>query len=432
MPGKVTIGTLVITDELEVEKDVALSLAYPTQVYDGITILGDVFVQNLEFENQVPLMFHDDINKTYDIQEILKNSWSKSRNQTIENSIVLEKGASIDELNCDYLNGLSEADFVYVDTKELRDLENVSFSHFHFNKVIEENSVLSQGIVQETPDLVTFLEPIRIDRLSVDNIIMSYYNGIPIESIVNGNENLKLSGTTEFDTVHVDKLVVDELQMNRLNSIQVPVLEHALNSNQPIKLKSLKVNSANMRNMVVKKLNGEDLAEALLAQDNLDNGAGEISLTVGDEIRVENNLQIDGVNDMTIDEYLDTLRQNLVNSMETKNLKSLHVLKNLTVSFINNHPVDDYFDQALSKTKKQTISGDVTLINTNVNKLKTEIINDKDVSKLVFIDDPLIFYENVTFNQLFITGNIKTRTLNGEDILKVTYYFLILPKSIMA
>jgi hypothetical protein len=426
--GKITLNHLVIKDELIIDENIVLPTTRPTQIYKNIVINGNLFLKNLEIETQTSLMFNDNISKVYNIHNILDNSWSRSKNQTIKNPIILEKGAIIDKLSCKYLNGLSEHDFLYVDSNELNDLENITFTNFHFNKIINESSGIVQNFVNESPDFITFHKTVRISHLTVNNMFTENYNGIPVDFIMQPNDTLKFYGITEFDVVRVrDHLVVEDLQMKRFNSRNANIFEKALRLDQNFEIDVLKTNELHVKNLQIDKLDGHNFEEALLAQENI-NRRSKISLTIDGDLDIEEILEVENINGKNVRDYIDMMKNvDPVDLMDTKNIKNLHVLKDLNVNTLNGHKVHDIFAGALSKTKKQTLS-ELTVSDVYVKYLTANFINEQNVSNLQYINKPSVFYGDVEFSELSVQGNILTKTLQGKDVLQVIfcYSYLIL------
>ncbi|KAJ8688529.1 hypothetical protein QAD02_024324 [Eretmocerus hayati] len=419
--GRVNIAHLMITDELIVDESLALPLAYPTQVYDEVVIDGDVFIKNLMMENDASMQFSYANLTPRDIENIVDNSWSKSRDQTIKEPVILEQGISIDELNCTFVNGLTEHDYLYTNSYEMVGLENVTFGHFHFHGVMNNGSRVADRFFEETPHSLIFHKAIRMTRLSVDNLFSDRYNGIPIDTIMQGDNSIKFHGISEFDTLEVShEMIVDDLHISQLNDRIVGQLDKILYSNQNLRVDSLKVKDMSIRNLYTKALNGKDLERALLLHLQMSNQTDSLNLTIRGNLEIEASLQVDKINEIDASDFVNQLKNTtLVNLIETGKIKNLHIKENMNVSLLNGRTVENYFVKALSKTKAQTITGELFVTDAQIKNLQTQTINKKNVSSLLSINESCTFEGNVSFSDLNVEGNIIARSLNGRSVSEV-------------
>ncbi|OXU25603.1 hypothetical protein TSAR_013696 [Trichomalopsis sarcophagae] len=427
--GKITIGNLIITDETIFNDNVTLPFTLSTQLYDEILINGDVYVNNLEIEDKATLTLGDDILSAHNIRDIVENSWSKSSDQTIKNPISFLKGASIDELSCRYLNGLGKDDFLYVDEKELTDLENVTFMNFRFDTVVNESIGIVENFYEESSDMITFHRTVRFSHLTVDNIIADTYNGIPISKLMEANDSLEFTGVTEFEAVRVDGIMtVDDLRVNRINQKYSFPIHQALMTGQDLYVGTIKANAVNMRNVQVENLNGHDLEKALLAQIELANRTDNVSFTIDGALEIEDRLEVDLINDREPLDYIDVFKDvNLVDLIETKSIENLRIAEDLNVATLNGQNIEELFDAALSKSSRQIIPGEFEAIDVTVKYLNTEKINDKKLSELMYTDEPCVIHGNVSFSELRVHGDIVTKTLKGKLISEIQEEQRVIP-----
>lgn len=427
--GKVTIGNFIITDELMVNDNVTLPFTLATQVYDEILINGDVYVNNLEIEEEANLTIGNDVLSSHNIHDILENSWSKSSDQTIKKSISFLKGASIDELSCQYLNGLGKDDFLYVDDVALADLENVTFMNFHFDTVVNESIGIVENFYEESSDMITFHRAVRFSHLTVDNIIADSYNGIPISKLMESNGYLEFTGITEFEAVRVDgNMTVDDLRVNRINQKYSFPIHQALMTGQDLYVGTLRANDVNARNLKVENLNGHDLEKALLAQIEFANRTNNVSLTIDGELEIEDRLEVDLINEQEPLDYINVFKDvNLVDLIETKDMENLRIMENLNVTTLNGENINELFDLALSKSSSQIIPGEFEVIDATVKYLNTEKINNKNMSELMYTDEPCIIHGNVSFSELRVDGDIVTQTLKGKLISEIQEEQRVIP-----
>ena len=426
--GKVTISNLVITEELALKDSTNLPFNKPIQMYDEILINGNIYVKNLNLDSKTILTFGNDEFKAHNIYEIQEKSWKKSKSQVIESPIIFKNGISVDELDCQYLNDLSEQDFIYKNDEEINNIENVTFNDFHFDKVINQSTGISTNFYEESLNALTFLKAVHISHLSVDNIFTEKYNGVPIETITNTKDNPTYFERSKFETLYVKRQMnVNELQIHRLNWRNVNPFKNALRSNQNLQIDTLKITSIEMKNVQVDKLNGKILEEALLGLENLNFPDDKILLTIDGELEVENNLQVNKINKEYTKDYLNMFRNhNLVNIIKTDNIENLYITENLNISSLNGFDINDIFYKALSKTNKQYLTNTIAFNDAHIPYLTLRKINNKSTAHLMYVDEPITFYGNISFSHLILQGNIITKTLNNKKISEVLYMHNIL------
>ncbi|KAL7302133.1 hypothetical protein TKK_0005357 [Trichogramma kaykai] len=411
--GRVSLANLEIIEELEVQGNFSMPFARPLQVYDEVHINGDVYVNNFFMKEQSSLIVDgSDVN----VQEILENSWTKSTDQTIVNSVVFEEGASIDELSCRFLNGFAEEDFVYTTDTEFDGLENVTFSHFRFNRVFDENNREISDFIDESPMLLTFKKPIRLKHLQVDSMITDFYNGVDIDQLMSMKNisSLKFPDFTEFEELHVDgSLNVEGLWMETLNSQDASIIKKALTINNKIYEDKLEVPEFSAENLTVENLCGSNLNELLEIMNN----PYEVAFTVKGDVEIDNNLQARLINGMNASDYLTQLKSmDPSDLIGPKSLRHLRSVENLNVSTLNGYDVNQVFHTMLDKIEDENYTGDLKVKNVKVVNLKCNKMNGMNLSNLMYVNEPAVFNGNVTFNDLVLKGNLKTKKPLSEAI----------------
>jgi len=130
------------------------------QIYQDVTILGDLHVQNIKVENAAKLFMED---VRVNVSDIFNQYWTKSTDQTITEKITLEAGITIDKLNTKYLNGFAESDFLYTTMKEIpSDFTNLRFEDFHVDQFFNENDPNGFDFFEVESNSLTIREKLHV------------------------------------------------------------------------------------------------------------------------------------------------------------------------------------------------------------------------------------------------------------------------------
>lgn len=192
-----------ISDELAFDDGAKLPKVDPVQVYDKVTIAGEVKATNLTFEAYTRFSLSGTNGSTSgDETGILsgkRSHWTKSTKQIISNPVSLEAGVTVDELTVNYLNSLNvNEDVIMTNTKEIsQGTGSLTFKNFVSTGSIlkDEKDSAADGVYPEidgssnklydfTDDAIYFNEEFRIKSFSTRNLTIRSFNGIPVDCII--------------------------------------------------------------------------------------------------------------------------------------------------------------------------------------------------------------------------------------------------------
>lgn len=404
--------------EFAVAKGVNMPEMRSLQIYEDVTIVGNVVLKNLAIQRRETVLALD--NSDVDLQSLIHNSWSKSTAQTIPVPIVLENGATIDQLNVEYLNGHSRDDYLYSSIDQFP--QSSALVHFHdvvINKSLNVDGEEKNWFQVDSTSL-TFYEAANVRELTVNNLIMDNYFGIPVANIMSG-EMLPSIDQWELERVVVTgSMDVEHLEITNLNSENLnKKLSQVLYVDSNLEIDSLKALKVEGTDVEIMTLNGEPMKGMSDLNGNkeiLRNSSTE--LTVEGDVLVEQDLRLDFINNREINEYLTkTAKDDIViyNPVEWTNLIAHG---NVTAASINNRPLDNLLMNLLYKSKPQT--ADKLNVKHGVAKnVFFKKFNNYDKEQILFIDDPITFDKDVTFSHLNVNGSLETGTINDRVVSEV-------------
>lgn len=376
------------------------------QVYQNVTIFGDLYVENIKVENAA-VLFVEDV--PVNVSDMFNRYWTKSTDQTITEKITLEAGITIDELNTKYFNGFAESDFLYTTMEEIPSDFNLRFENFHVDEFLRENGPSNKFFEVES-NLLTIREKVHVQTLRAKDIITLTFNGISVDDIMNGTR-VNFSRTMELPTVQASRVFVDNFDIRFLNDREVS-FEDGLRIDDDHHLAFLKVPEFHVRNLEVERLNGIEMTRLRnLTSSDLN------KIVIDGDLTVE-NLTVDQVDGESTENFLEELSQSDITIMSEKNIEELTV-QNITLESLYGRNFDDLVASVLSKSKEQTITGHFFAQVITSDNVTTDFINKQNVSQLMWVDEPLTIMGNVTFSDLFVEGDVITPKMNGRNVREV-------------
>ncbi|XP_015607427.1 uncharacterized protein LOC107273586 [Cephus cinctus] len=424
--GEVIMSDLEITDELIYDSNGNFSEIRPTFIYDDVTILGDLIIKNLDVKSKNSIILRG---KEINIEKLFNTSWTKSSNQVITNSITLKKGVTIDNLQTKYLNGLTEDDFLYTTMKEIPE----DFGKLHFHSFETGGSLFSD---KSKPSYYLFAgeslivnAKLHIENLTVRHLYTKFFNKFPVDSL-GKNIVTEFPHDVVFETVLVNDFVrADQMSISSLNDVHMTeFFKKAIYVDGNYNMETVNVQQFNVFNFNVENINGKLLNDifAIFTQSHL----ALQNLSIDGNLEVEGNLKVNYINDNETEDYLS-----MIVSTDHVIADGPYIIENLTVhgdmyiNFLHGEKLENLLLNKFSKTQEQTIPGSFSFYNVKSNNLTVNFINDCDMSKLLFIDQPLIFNRNVTFNDLFIKQDVFTTVLNNNNITTLYDNLLFVPST---
>lgn len=379
------------------------------QVYQDVTILGDLHVQNIKVENAATLFVED---TPVNVSDMFERYWTKSTDQTITKGITLEAGITIDKLNTKYLNGFAESDFLYTTMEEIpSDFTNLRFEDFHVDQFLRENGP-NDSFFKVEPNVLTIREKLHVQTLRAKDIITLTFNGVSVNDIMNENR-VNFSGTMELPTVQARRVLVDNLDVRLLNHREV-LFENGLRIDDDHQLAFLKLPEFHVRNLEVERLNGIEMNLTRLS-DLMNSDLSKIvidgDLTVG-------NLMVDQIGGESTESFLEELSRSDIVILSERSIEHL-VVQNITLETLYGQNFDDFVANVLLKSKEQTITGPFFAHVVTSDNATMDSINKWNASQLMWIDEPLTITGNVTFSDLFVEGDVIVPKMNGRTVSEV-------------
>ncbi|KAK0161949.1 hypothetical protein PV327_008344 [Microctonus hyperodae] len=419
--SKVIINHLKVRDEFIVEDPTAFAnKEYQMYIYDDVEIIGDVMIDNLIVEPQVNITLNSSqTGKGSDVNDLFEKSWTKSTNQIISSPIInFQRGLTIDKLNTKYFNGLQEHEYLYITAEYFP----AKFGKIHFTNLIANGSIYrgennNKKLFYFMDDSVIINRQIHIPFLTVRQLHTNRYNGIPIDDLMKNkisadqSQILVLPHDVKFSNLIInEKLDVDQLQLQRFKGDKMP--EKLVNNGQSIIKNHLQKNNKNFSAISDCSVNYNSTLEDFF-------NASEIDITINGELIIDEELKVDGViNDEDVDEYINRLAKSDISINNEIFIDNLTVHDDSTIEFLNGINFNEFVSNIFSKSKDQEINWYSIHFNEVISKnLRATKINGFTLDQFHFINDSMIFENNVTFTRL--SANIKTDQLNGIKISNI-------------
>ncbi|XP_012277649.1 uncharacterized protein LOC105698191 [Orussus abietinus] len=424
--GQVTIGKLRVTEVLAVNSDTQLPIAPPVQVYDDVTILGDLFVNNVTFEQKGSLILNE---SKISIESLFDSSWTKSTDQTINNIVVFENGVTIDDLNATYLNGHTENEFIYTTAKEIPDL----LSHLHFENLrigsLLASDAGSNGFVFND-DSIVVNEPLQLEGLFVENLYAEVFNSISMNDLIEATSPLHLNNRTFKRIVVNDTILVQDLSFQLFNGFNISdIMEQTLFLNESYKMGNLTLPQLQVDKLHVHEIDDIRFTDLSNLVNTIDMGKLQ-HLSIDGSLEVEDEMVVNYINNDNVTQYLRNLARNeIVVPSQNTIFDNIVIHGNLTVNQLQSVNLEYLVQNSFSKSRPQKIPGSVSIQMLKTHNLNTKRINQQDVAKLIFADGPLIFEGNVTFLNLSVKDDVSVRHINNNNITQLYQESQYLPIS---
>ncbi|XP_071570772.1 uncharacterized protein [Temnothorax nylanderi] len=416
--GTLKLPNLYVTENFHVNGSMIKVPDKWLQIYQDVTIFGDLHVQNIKVENAAAL-FADDV--PVNVTDMFDRYWTKSTDQTITEKITLEAGLTIDELNTKYLNGFAESDFLYTTMEEIpSDFTNLRFESLNVDQFLHEDR-LNDSFFEVESNSLTIREKLHVETLRAKNILTLTFNGVSVDDIMN-ETRANFSGTTDFPTVQADRVFVDNLDVRLLNRREV-FFKDGLHICDDHQLTILKVPEFHVRNLEVERLNGIEMN--LTRLKDLTSKSDLNTIVIDGDLTVE-NLTIDQVDGQSTESFLEELSRSEIVIPSERSIKYL-VVQNITLESLHGQNFDDLIASVLSKSKEQTITGHFSARVITSDNVTLDFINKQDASQLMWVDEPLTITGNVTFSDLFVEGDVITPKMNGRNVRELYDSLLYIP-----
>lgn len=349
-------------------------------------------------------------NEEIDLTNIFGTFWTKSTDQIIENDVIFENNLTIDRLNAKYINGFSEDEFLYTTTSIISE----RFKRLHFENVHVDDIFFTEeegdNLFEIAPESVIIREKLHLKHLRGNQLLTGVFNGLPVTDILNGKQPYIFPDDMNFLTIKTKQINIDELNFPFF-------LQNARNVNKGQRTKFMKTPEFHVKNLYVEKINNLEMKKLLLLKDMKITDIKD--LVINGNLTVKDDLKVAEIGDQPSMNYLRNIRKkNVFNNKNTIIFQELTV-RNITLKSLHGHDVNDIFESFLSKSREQNISGKFTFYKVTTDNINTSFINNRNISKLTWIDKPLFLIKDIKFDDLFVEGDAVTKTLNNLDVNEV-------------
>ncbi|XP_066592851.1 protein PF3D7_1417600 [Prorops nasuta] len=415
--GKIWLRNIT-TDTLLMEGMLNFPYERPLQVYQNVTIYGEIKLKGIELDSLTTLSVS---NNSMNFKKEFDKYWRKSNEQTIQNTISFDRGITIDSINTKYLNEHTIDEFLYTNVHDIPE----SFKNLHMGSVSLERSPSEEeegkSLYKQTSTELFIKKKLHLPYLSVTDLAADKFNGIKIEDILNKNTPIKLGDVNYLLIKVINEIETDNLKvvsMNNGNEATSIFLDKLLSINDHYHIDLIsKVNEICVNNITIQQLNNLNISRLLNLENDLNSFIKNI--IIKGDLKISKNLNVSSLNNQAPELFLKNIVTNnsvLPFNTEIKNLSvddvSLH-------SVFGNKSVDALFKNILSKSKVQKIPGKFSFYKVNANLIEAEKINDITVRDLNWIDQHLEIPGNVTFTNLILLNDIMTKSLNNHPVIEL-------------
>ncbi|XP_076751493.1 uncharacterized protein LOC143423799 [Xylocopa sonorina] len=409
--GEVRIAKLHVTDNFTVESNFSLAKSRSHQIYADITVHGNLKIGTLDIDKYAKIILDDDEIK---LNDILATFWTKSTNQVIKSDIVFENDLIIDHLKAQYLNGFSDDQFLYTTATTIpKEFKNLHFENVHIDNMpfVEGRN---SGIFEIAPESLTIRERLHLTHLHASQLFTSVYNDLLVADILSGKHPHIFPRNTSFITIKTEQLNVGDFNFLFFNGKgSVNLLEDARNVSKDQGMKLMQTLEFHVENLNVERINDLELKKLLLLKNikmsDLKN------LVIFGDLTIKNNLKVDRIDDQPSKTYLRNVSDKDI-VVHARTMIDELIVENVTLKSLYGHDVNNLFDSFFSKSREQIVPGNFSFYKVTTENIATRIINNRNISKLMWIDESLVLTGDVTFEDLFVEGDVITRTLNHRNI----------------
>ncbi|XP_012229079.2 uncharacterized protein fs(1)M3 [Linepithema humile] len=419
--GKLTLANLRVTEDLVIDVNasmIKIPQERPLQIYENVTILGDLHVHNIKV-GKTAMLFVKDV--PVNVSDMFDSFWTKSTNQTITGETIFERGLTIDKLNTKYLNGFEESDFLYTTMEEIpNEFTNLHFENFHVDEFLSESDNLSLFEVQSHGFLIQ--KEVYLQSLKANDILTLAFNGIDVDGIMNGTQ-VNISRIADFPIVRANRVVVDKLGVGLLNNREI-CFEAGLHIDDDHQLSILKIPEFHVRDLKVERLNGMDMNSLVRLKDLMQSDVDKIVI---DGDLIVKDLRLIQMDKEPIENFLEKLaKSNDIMIMSEKSIKKL-IVRNITLESLHGQNLNHFFASVLSKSRNQRIPEHFSAHIVISDNVTVDFINGQNTSELIWVNKPITINGNVTFTDLFVEGDIITSKMNGHDVNELYGNLLYVP-----
>lgn len=414
------LANLRVTEDLVIDVNssmIKIPQERPLQIYENVTILGDLHIHNIKIDKTAMLLVKD---VPVNVSDMFENFWTKSTDQTINGETTFERGLTIDKLNTKYLNGFEESDFLYTTAEEItNEFTNLYFENFYVEEFLSQSDDFNLFKVQ--PHGIIFYKEMYLQSLKTNDIISLTFNGIDVDDIMNGTR-INISRIADFPIVRANRVVVDKLDVGLLNNRRI-LFEDGLHIDDDHQLSILKIPELHVQNLKVERLNEIDMNSFAQLKDLMQPDVDRV--IIDGDLTVE-DLRLTQVDREPIESFLEKLANlNDIMIMPEKSMKNL-IVQNITLESLHGQNLNNFFASVLSKSRDQKIPGYFSAHIVISNNVTVDFINGRNTSELMWVNKPITINRDVTFTNLFVEGDVITSKMNERDVNEVKMEILFI------
>lgn len=380
-----------------------------SQIYNGqVQIRGSITVINVQAKTKISVA---DIEVPENISSVF---WMRSFKQQIQvDSFLFINDLVTNQIFTNFLNLHPARNFLLLNMNASQELD--------VNLLIK-NGMVQRNVINQNPNIPSFLSQLNANAVfrqqgptqirspvefQSELIIMDLKTDLINEISINNYINLKqqlvqFDGTTKTDTVHVNKLFVNQLMnVTRYNEVSLKHLsQNTIRTNKPFVIDKIAVKTFESVKLTIDQLenqNFDDLFKMLEIEFNL-KSRSDTTQNKQKNARVSGNAAFFSdvfigtfKGKLNFNEHLNMLVLNNDNFGQStsiggrKSFKNVvHISECLSVAKINLFEIDYLLHNALLRNGKQIIHETWNTNNTKVNMLRVQNINE--IRRHQFID----------------------------------------------
>ena len=351
------------------------------------------------------------------LDNTLERYWTKSTDQVIEGDVAFENHLTIDHLQAKYLNGFSEEEFLYRTVTTIPE----NFRNLHFRNVEIDDMFFADGehdgLFDIAPESVTIRERLHLKRLRGKSLFVDTFNGLFVPDVLSGKEP-RFPRNMHFPVIRGRRVNVRDLDFLFFNGEDsVTFLENAGGARQDLRTDFMKTPELHIEKLVVERINGLDVEKLATLKDI--RAIDLKDLVIDGDVSVEGDLKVQKIDEQAPEVYLRSMVEEDILLDTEEDMEEL-IVQNATFRSLNDRDVNNLFEGVFSKSRDQSVPGRYSFYRITAGNIVAKHINDQDTSELKWIDHPIVFSGNVTFESLLVK-DVVTRTLNGYDVNEVQF-----------
>ncbi|KAF5284772.1 hypothetical protein FQA39_LY04497 [Lamprigera yunnana] len=399
-------------DKNGVEHVIGTDISDLLQIYGHIKLVGKLHLQNISIFNEAKVFIND---QEFD-EDLSKQYWSKSKNQTVPSFFEAQNGITTTTIFTNYLNNLHLSKYF------LNSLNDKLPINWVFKNVVIFGDVSMNPFVQHYPDIQQLdLLSVKLNgwfnitgqkhikgRVRVKNLVANYLDGIKVADVVNENvfENVLIKGD----------LISKNISADIVNNVILKDLENAvLFTDRDAHINKVWCQNIRSKNINVSYMNLANFNDHLQSLNQLYSSIKLQNMKVNGNVRIVNMQDLMFINGYKVDNFVTKETAVQVFKQPVKFLHNINV-ENMEVAYINNVNIDELTEKLLYTEWDQNITAVFTFDHLNTPNMFVPKINE-------FLVQSLIDIKNKEIQALFVHGTLHInypafwKSVNAENLL---------------